>query len=729
MIKFEKTWKQIILLSTSFAILLILCVSGIGLYRRNLAETDFKDVFRQNAQLESYINDVTLKLFAENEIFKTNKSDYIDIFINENSDITKEEKEILETYLRRNYIDYLGDIYNLDAVFIDNTTNKQIYFNKGSMIAHDLGSVNANDVRFWYRVDFDSKGNQTISSLDPKVVYNNNSITKVAMDLKYAYSNQTNNDMSGYSSSMSDDNSTVLIEDRLPQSDLKIPQIKDCTIIFSIPNTFGQYDSITNIIDSYSGGLPYYQIENLYIMSMFVFTILAFFVSFNQVRATHYGEVLDKTWWEIRLVIVITIFIISISIPFDIFSGLVYSVSTFTNGRTIFDILIQSLTQFGVLVFEYIGIIISVYWFKSIFKDGWKVNAKKFKINSLTVSFLQICRNWMLSLVTIKLSKDAYIKLAGILVLNVLLLSGLILIFGYWFGSIIYSIALAFCAIYFMKEIQKNYQKLLECTQRLSNGDLSTEIEENLGAFEPLKNELENIRIGFKVAIDEETKSQKMKTELISNVSHDLKTPLTSMISYIDLLKKEKDAKKKKEYLETVERNSLRLKHLIEDLFEVSKANSGDIKLEVMDVDIVSLVNQTLFECKPQIDKANIKFKTTYSRDKIILKLDAHKTYRIIENVITNAYKYSVEGTRVYIDIVENEYDVVFSIRNVSVEEIMFDPNDLVERFIRGDKSRNSDGSGLGLAIAKGFTEAQNGKFNIETDGDYFKVIVRFVKD
>lgn len=175
-----------------------------------------------------------------------------------------------------------------------------------------------------------------------------------------------------------------------------------------------------------------------------------------------------------------------------------------------------------------------------------------------------------------------------------------------------------------------------------------------------------------------------------------------------------------------LERNSMRLKHLIEDLFEVSKANSGDLKLNVVDVDLVSLISQTLFELAPAIEKAGLTIKTSYSHDKIVLPLDSQKTYRIVENLVSNVTKYSLRGSRVYLTLIERGEEVVLSIRNISQTEIDFDPNDLVERFVRGDKSRNSEGSGLGLAIAKGFAESQHAHFTIQTDGDFFKVIVIF---
>lgn len=185
----------------------------------------------------------------------------------------------------------------------------------------------------------------------------------------------------------------------------------------------------------------------------------------------------------------------------------------------------------------------------------------------------------------------------------------------------------------------------------MARGDLETEVHEDLGIFEPLHSELDDIRYGFNTAIAEETKSQKMKTELISNVSHDLKTPLTSLISYIDLMKQEPDEAKRQEYLAVLERNSMRLKHLIEDLFEVSKANSGDLKLNVVDVDLVSLISQTLFELAPAIEKAGLTIKTSYSHDKIVLPLDSQKTYRIVENLVSNVTKYSLRGSRCLSDV------------------------------------------------------------------------------
>ena len=220
-----------------------------------------------------------------------------------------------------------------------------------------------------------------------------------------------------------------------------------------------------------------------------------------------------------------------------------------------------------------------------------------------------------------------------------------------------------------------------------------------------------------------------LKTELISNVSHDLKTPLTSIISYIDLLKKENDmSETQKEYIEILEQKSQRLTLLIEDLFEASKAASGNISFNKSSLDLVSLLRQTIAENENEISASGLLFKIQLpdSEQKIICNLDGKRTYRIFDNLISNILKYSLPSSRVYIDMSLDMNKVLIVLKNISAYEMNFNPNDIAERFVRGDKSRNTDGSGLGLSIAKSFTELQGGEFNIYIDGDLFKVAISF---
>ena len=219
-----------------------------------------------------------------------------------------------------------------------------------------------------------------------------------------------------------------------------------------------------------------------------------------------------------------------------------------------------------------------------------------------------------------------------------------------------------------------------------------------------------------------------MRTELVTNVSHDLKTPLTAIITYVDLLKEEKDEEKRKEYVGILDKKSLRLKALIEDLFEISKASSQNVTLQIVDVDVTNLFKQVKLELEERFKEAGLDFRCTYPEEKLICALDSQKTYRIFENLLINVSKYALTGTRVYVKIYTEaeSQTAAIQIMNVSAEEITVKEADLTERFVRGDASRNTEGSGLGLAIAKSFTELQKGSFQIKVEGDLFKVEVRF---
>ena len=309
----------------------------------------------------------------------------------------------------------------------------------------------------------------------------------------------------------------------------------------------------------------------------------------------------------------------------------------------------------------------------------------------------------------------------------------LLIITSIWFFGIpvviLYSVILFFIIRKYVDKISEKYSKLREVTSKIAEGNLDVKIEEDLGLFEPFKGDLEKIQCGFKKAVDEEVKSQRMKTDLISNVSHDLKTPLTAIITYADLLKDENlSDEKRKQYIETLDRKAQRLQVLIENLFEVSKATSGNITLNIENIDVVSLMKQTLFELEDKLEEASLLVRKNMPKERVILPLDSQRTFRVFENLIINITKYAMPNTRVFIDIIENEDDVAIIMKNMAAEEITFNVDTIAERFVRGDESRNTEGSGLGLAIAKSFVELQGGTFNISVDGDLFKVKIVFVK-
>lgn len=302
----------------------------------------------------------------------------------------------------------------------------------------------------------------------------------------------------------------------------------------------------------------------------------------------------------------------------------------------------------------------------------------------------------------------------------------------WWFG--IAGVAVYSCILYillrkFGEMTREKYEKVLDAARQMADGNLKFTLEEDLGIFTPIGQELEKVQQGFSKAVIEEAKSQNMKTELITNVSHDLKTPLTAIITYIDLLKKEDLTEEEREsYIGIIDQKSQRLKVLIEDLFEVSKAASGNIQMNFMDVDVVDLMKQVRLEMEEKIQSSDLTFKWNFPEEKVMLSLDGQKTYRIFENLLNNILKYSMPHSRVYIDIISTETEVQILMRNISAVELDGDAEHLTERFVRGDASRKTEGSGLGLAIVKSFVELQNGKLDISVDGDLFKVRMTWQK-
>lgn len=244
-----------------------------------------------------------------------------------------------------------------------------------------------------------------------------------------------------------------------------------------------------------------------------------------------------------------------------------------------------------------------------------------------------------------------------------------------------------------------------------------------------LANNINKLNRGFKVSIEDQIKNEKLKSELVANVSHDLKTPLTSIINYTDILLREDiSEEEREEYLKILNRKSLKLKNLIEDLFEISKINSGKMDLKKSTVDIVELINQSIAEYSDtdKYTEKNLKFILKSYTPKIDMNLDGKKLSRVFENLINNAIKYSLDNTRIHIEIEDISKGIRISFKNISSTPLDFDNKEIFERFTRGDKSRNSgiDGNGLGLAIAKSIVELHGGIMYIDFDGDLFKSII-----
>ncbi len=269
---------------------------------------------------------------------------------------------------------------------------------------------------------------------------------------------------------------------------------------------------------------------------------------------------------------------------------------------------------------------------------------------------------------------------------------------------------------------------LLESTRRMSKGDLKTKVEDKFlgGCFREFAGDLNDLAGVAVVAAQKQLKSERMKTELITNVSHDIKTPLTSIINYVDLLQKPHTEEEEQQYLEVLERQSLRLKKLIDDLMDMSKASTGNMTVEITQVNAVESVNQALGEFSDKLERAQLIPVFRHEGSSMDMMADGKLVWRVLSNLLGNAVKYAMPGTRLYVDLMQLEGKVILSLKNISREELNVDAEELMERFVRGDDSRNTEGSGLGLNIAKSLMELQKGELQLLVDGDLFKVTLIF---
>ncbi len=287
-------------------------------------------------------------------------------------------------------------------------------------------------------------------------------------------------------------------------------------------------------------------------------------------------------------------------------------------------------------------------------------------------------------------------------------------------------------AIFILRIIKaiSDYDKIQTKLKEMYEGNNQTQLneEEFIPEFHQSVSYLNDISNGLENAIQDRMKSERLKTELITNVSHDIKTPLTSIINYVDLIKQENIQNEKvNEYIGILDNKSQRLKKLIEDLVEASKVSTGNVKLNLEKINIVELINQAVGEFEDKFNLKGLDIVIDSNENEIYIIADSRYMYRIIENLFSNISKYALENSRVYIDLVKENGKVYIKMKNISKEKLNIPAEELMQRFVRGDKSRTTEGSGLGISIAQNLTEIQNGKFNLIVDGDLFKVELEFI--
>lgn len=286
-------------------------------------------------------------------------------------------------------------------------------------------------------------------------------------------------------------------------------------------------------------------------------------------------------------------------------------------------------------------------------------------------------------------------------------------------------------AVYFVLKTLKAFTEIRDGAERIRSGELTYNLpEQGIPELKQLSATINKIADGLKNAVGSQVKAERMKAELITNVSHDLKTPLTSIITYVDLLKNEGlQSENAEKYLGIIDSKSQRLKSLTEDLFEAAKATSGNISVNFEKINVASLINQGLGELSDKVEASGLTFKTNLPTDNVMVNADGRLLWRVIENLLSNVFKYALPNSRVYIDVIPaNDETVNIIVKNISAYELNIDADELMERFKRGDASRHSEGSGLGLSIAKSLTELQGGSFSVNIDGDLFKATIELPK-
>lgn len=378
------------------------------------------------------------------------------------------------------------------------------------------------------------------------------------------------------------------------------------------------------------------------------------------------------------------------------------------------------------LIFVPILVFRKVKWIKNVGKEKTKEEFKGSKLYSLILKFnkliLMFCNVSLYRKIIILCVLTVILTIVISIEINFDKYPNLVVI------GIIYMIIYFLLVPYVLIKDAVYFRAILSDSEKIARGNFELTLKQGGNKdLDRLSENINSIKRGYKKALEEHIKNERLKSELISNVSHDLKTPLTSIITYVDLLQRDEASKEEKDdYVKILDSKSKKLKVLIEDLFEVSKINSGKLEITKEQVDIVDLIYQVVGECSNYHEEKNIEFKIRSFQNEVILYLDGKQISRAIENLISNALKYSLENTRVYIDIDRRGNEILVAFKNIASYEMNFNVEEIFERFKRGDESRNSEieGSGLGLAISKSIVELHGGKMHVEKEGDLFKVFM-----
>ena len=412
-------------------------------------------------------------------------------------------------------------------------------------------------------------------------------------------------------------------------------------------------------------------------------------------------------------------------IPFDVFTVLYAAIGIFLGV-----LLMGGL----VTLWRPLSIVVSALFFVLIYLLGLSYLlsfAIRLKVGGLVKNML-ICRAvmWIFREFSAFFQRLPLIRKTVVCVVAVLLIDFIALVSFYHTSQyMLYWLIKSIIVVPIIFYIAVALRRLEKGGEQIAKGDLTYQIDTShmIGDFKEFGNSLNSIREGMSRAVEERIKSERMKTELITNVSHDIKTPLTSIINYVDLIKKEPiESETLREYIAVLDRQSARLKKLIEDLVEASKASTGNLTVDMTPCDIGVLIQQAVGEYDEKLKNAKLEAIVTCPEEPVKIMADGRYMWRVIDNLMNNICKYSQNGTRIYLSLSEERGMAILTFKNISRYPLNISEEELMERFVRGDSSRSTEGSGLGLSIARSLTELQKGRLTLSIDGDLFKAVLTF---
>lgn len=503
---------------------------------------------------------------------------------------------------------------------------------------------------------------------------------------------------------------------------LKLEEIRYKSIYKSIDDAkkFSVYTSLENDLtyyDQYRTNKTVFDMAQilykpaLYLLPLSIIAVLVLLIMncFLIGLRNENGEVIlnafDKTPLLVALIILFILFMI----------GCGFLIALTSENLT----LILSGTAIGAVI----GYISFVFFLETIIK---RIKSRTLFRNTITYRILR----WIKSLIT-SMTRNANMTVKLILIF---IAFGILNIIGFSLSisepiGIFILIAIWVYAFAKMHQWLVRYIEIKNAINEIYMGNTEVHLDEKRykGSLNSMAIQVNDIAGGLSNAIQEKLKSERLKTELITNVSHDIKTPLTSIINYVALLKKEKMPNEQaEEYLNILDNKSQRLKRLTEDLVEASKASSGNIKLNIEKLNVNELLKQVSGEFEDKFKSRNLEEVMSLPEKNVYINADSRYMYRILENMYSNISKYAMDNTRVYIDVIPNNNRITIQMKNISKEKLNISTEELMQRFVRGDSARNTEGSGLGLSIATSLTTLQGGTFNIYLDGDLYKVIIEF---